>query len=398
MPDAGFLLLINVSIGVLFAASFVGFSRQSGFKLGYWCAAGFVAAALTPLAESFAETLPAKLVSSFSYGFLLTALSCIFIGVWQHYHVARARMPTLVFSFTSILFHQFVLLEAPRDGALHAIGYQLSFAVLSFASAIAILAGRRRRSLDLAVSAVFTLSGIQFLIKSWLAYQLTTGTSTQTYIYSQYALYSQTAGAILSLSLGIGLLALVVSEVYGTRLDRAFRDSLSGLLGRDAFIEAATHGEAIDGSWRQGCFLLADLDRFKTVNDTFGHAAGDMVISTFGNLLLEVAPSRSLCGRFGGEEFAILLPEIELPEAREIARRVAARLEHHGFSFAPDTHFTVSIGMTVFGHREQFSTVLKRADVALYRAKRLGRNRHEIDLPDQELGREERREIAKNVA
>ncbi|QGG93233.1 diguanylate cyclase (plasmid) [Agrobacterium sp. MA01] len=55
------------------------------------------------------------------------------------------------------------------------------------------------------------------------------------------------------------------------------------------------------------------------------------------------------------------------------------------FSFAPDTHFTVSIGMTVFGHREQFSTVLKRADVALYRAKRLGRNRHEIDLPDQNL-------------
>lgn len=383
MPDAGFLLLINISIGVLFAASFVGFSRQSKFKLGYWSAAGFLAAALTTLAESFAGILPSRLVSSLSYGFLLTALSCIFVGLWQHYHVGRVAALTLGFSLTALLFHQLVLIEAPRDGALHAIGYQASFALLSLASSVAIVTGGRRRLVDISLCIVLALMGLQFWVKSWLAYQLTTGLNTQTYIYSQYALYSQTAAAILSLSLGVGLLALIVSEVYGSRLDRAFRDNLSGLLGRDAFVAAICDGGNVAQTWKSGGFILADLDRFKAINDSFGHAAGDLVISTFGGLLLKAAPSQSLCGRFGGEEFAVLLPEADLSTACEIATNVRHLLETHQFGFAEDTRFTVSIGITIYGDREPFSSVLHRADVALYRAKRLGRNRHEIDLPDQ---------------
>ncbi len=200
--------------------------------------------------------------------------------------------------------------------------------------------------------------GTAVLGQSWLAYQITTGLSTQTYFYSQYALYSQTAAAILSLLSGVGLLALIVSEVYGSRLDRAFRDNLSGLLGRDAFVAAICDGEYVAQTWSKGCFMLADLDRFKAINDNFGHAAGDLVISTFGRLLLKAAPSQSLCGRFGGEEFAVLLPETDLSTACAIAREVCNLLEGTPICICRRYALHVSIGITMYVDRDPFSSVL----------------------------------------
>lgn len=383
MAGAGFILLINIAIGILFAFSFIGFSKRSNFRLGYWSAAGFVAAACTTLAESFAGILPARLVSTLSYGCLLTALSFIFVGVWQHYQVVRVLASITAFWLASMVFHQYVLLEVPRDGLLHALGYQASFAVLSLAAAIAIATSSRRRPVDVALFAVFSLMTLQFLAKSGLAYAISTGNSTETYVYSQYAMYSQTAAAILSLSLGVCLLTLVVSEIYGSRLDRAFRDNLSGLLGRDAFLEAVCDGVHVGRSWKRGCLLLADLDRFKIINDTFGHAAGDEVIATFGEVIATELPTGSINGRIGGEEFASFLPDTDLSRACDLAELIAQRLRSAEFSFAPQTPVTVSVGITMFDKQEQFSAVLHRADVALYRAKRLGRDRHEIDLPEQ---------------
>lgn len=397
MPDAGFLLLINISIGALFAAAFVGFSKNSGLLVGYWSAAGFVVAAATTLVEFFAGFLPPRLVSTLSYGCLLSALSCIVVGVWQHYHAARVTAPTAIFWLVSLLFHQMVLLEVPRDGAVHAIGYQASFAVLTLASALAIATSRRRRPVDLALFAIFALTTVQFMAKSWLAFKISTGLSTQTYIYSQYAMYSQTAAAILSMSLGIAMLALLVTEVHTSRLDRAFRDKLSGLLGRDAFLEAVCEGPYLARSLKPGCLILADLDRFKMVNDTFGHAAGDQVISAFGEILVQESSPNSIGGRIGGEEFALLLPDARLVEACETAEKIAQSLRGKVFTFAPESPITVSMGITPFDQRELFSSVLHRADVALYRAKRRGRDRHEIDLTDLHSAAADSRPVARIV-
>ncbi len=127
--------------------------------------------------------------------------------------------------------------------------------------------------------------------------------------------------------------------------------------------------------------LLLDIDRFKGINDTYGHEAGDEVLRTFAERIRLHTRPADIVARYGGEEMVIVLPEAGLVEARAIAERIRARIESAPFEIhrtARSVPVTVSIGVAV---REPQDTgpadMLKRADLALYRAKHAGRNRVE---------------------
>lgn len=119
--------------------------------------------------------------------------------------------------------------------------------------------------------------------------------------------------------------------------------------------------------------LLLDVDNFKNVNDTFGHLAGDGVLQALSALAVDVLRPQDIAGRWGGEEFLVLLPEADAGEAREIAEKLRRRIEE--FSFADDLHCTVSIGLAVMRPHDTQDSLIHRADTALYHAKRLGKNR-----------------------
>ena len=126
------------------------------------------------------------------------------------------------------------------------------------------------------------------------------------------------------------------------------------------------------------CVCLADLDRFKSINDRFGHAAGDEVLSTFVAVTRQTLRPTDSLGRWGGEEFLIVLPHTARAEALTVAERVRGLLAGTDFPALGGERATVSIGVAEHGSAETVLKTVGRADRALYAAKQAGRNRVEI--------------------
>ena len=151
----------------------------------------------------------------------------------------------------------------------------------------------------------------------------------------------------------------------------ATTDMLTGLYNRRAFMQRLEAALAKGGPLS---VLLGDVDHFKRVNDTLGHAAGDAVLVRIAETLLAAARREDTVARFGGEEFVVLLPGAKLDEAADIAERLRGAV-------ASNARATMSIGAAAFDARctETIDAVLARADAAVYRAKAAGRNRVECE-------------------
>lgn len=157
----------------------------------------------------------------------------------------------------------------------------------------------------------------------------------------------------------------------------ATTDALSGLANRRAFFSGANRAlTAARCEGRPLALVLVDIDRFKGINDTFGHAAGDEVIAGLGRLLRGLARPGEVAARLGGEEFALLVPGASRDDAlarAEELRREASRLTFAGMRHEP---VTVSVGVAVLMPGDVVvDHLLDRADNALYASKRSGRNR-----------------------
>ena len=160
--------------------------------------------------------------------------------------------------------------------------------------------------------------------------------------------------------------------------ERATHDYLTGLVNRQFFQERLEAELARAKRYGQtAALLLMDLDHFKRVNDRSGHDAGDHVLTSFAGLVQAQVRAVDTVARWGGEEFTVLLPETGLDEAREVAERIRNAVEHHAFEFREDSiDVTVSIGIAVLeGAMDRVEVAMRRADEALYQAKRSGRNR-----------------------
>jgi len=120
--------------------------------------------------------------------------------------------------------------------------------------------------------------------------------------------------------------------------------------------------------------IMLDIDKFKDVNDTFGHNCGDEVLTELCSLVSKNLRRVDVFGRWGGEEFVVICPGTSLESGAKIADNLRSRVEAH--SFTPVPKVTVSLGVSAFQRNEHaYSDALKRADVALYESKRTGRNR-----------------------
>ena len=120
--------------------------------------------------------------------------------------------------------------------------------------------------------------------------------------------------------------------------------------------------------------LLLDLDHFKRVNDLHGHAAGDRLLMTVGSALEKCAPAGACCARMGGDEFAMLFPAADDSDAEQVARKIQQVLAAPVFVEGAQLQATVSIGLARLDPRDDEEGALRRSDVALYAAKRGGRN------------------------
>jgi diguanylate cyclase (GGDEF)-like protein len=220
--------------------------------------------------------------------------------------------------------------------------------------------------------------------------------SIRTQVFSREPLYNDVAEVSIAVLVTYGvagnpLMALAALPVV-TLLQRSLRhvqlltdsrnDSKTGLLNAATWEHEAT-AEVIRAVRTRSPLAIAilDLDKFKVINDTYGHLTGDQVLKEIANTLNDMLRDYDLAGRFGGEEFSLLLPQTRAVDAFRIAERVRANIAGlsiiaPGSTGAERVHVTVSIGVAALdsGSRRELSELLSAADAALYRAKAGGRD------------------------
>ncbi len=249
-----------------------------------------------------------------------------------------------------------------------------------FAAATALWLGRKERLtarwpliILTAVQATFYLIG---------AYSTFTGSTGQEGVPPIMSLFGSIyfESIIFALGSSVFILALVKERNEAAGIAAARTDSLTGIANRAAFLESAER--LLDRCRRDGApisFMMFDLDRFKAVNDRYGHAVGDTVIRKFCKVTAAALRPNDVFGRLGGEEFAVVLPGSSIEAAHARAERI--RLAFAESSRFIDNHqvdATVSCGLSVsLNAEEMLSALLEASDNALYRAKVEGRNRVE---------------------
>jgi diguanylate cyclase (GGDEF)-like protein len=193
----------------------------------------------------------------------------------------------------------------------------------------------------------------------------------------------------------IGLLRVIAESQL-----QASTDSLTGLLNRRSMqnkVRELRHGTD------QFAVVVADLDHFKQLNDTYGHETGDRALRTFATVLASSLRRQDLVSRHGGEEFVAVLPDCSAADALKaidkVRSRLAATVGEHGLP-----GFTCSFGITETGEAEELSDIIARADLALFEAKRSGRNQaliyhggHDSDQADSAVSEDVADELAEPV-
>jgi two-component system cell cycle response regulator len=163
-------------------------------------------------------------------------------------------------------------------------------------------------------------------------------------------------------------------------LEMAITDPLTGLHNR-RYLEShiGTLAEQAAARGKPLALMILDIDFFKSINDNYGHDAGDDVLREFATRIRKSIRGIDLAARYGGEEFVIVMPETDLHVAGIIAERLRRSIANEPFSIEKGTRrieVTISVGISMLEKKnEPVADVLKRADQALYRAKHDGRNR-----------------------
>ena len=163
----------------------------------------------------------------------------------------------------------------------------------------------------------------------------------------------------------------------------AIHDDLTGAYNRRQLYKILKRKKSLaDRSGILFSISLIDIDHFKNVNDTHGHLAGDLVLKNLVQVIKTSLRSHDYLARMGGEEFVIILASPDLEQAIKCSRRIKKKVAALSFPGLPESfRITISMGVTSYFHSEPIEKTLSRADQALYRAKKMGRNRVEVQKP-----------------
>lgn len=191
------------------------------------------------------------------------------------------------------------------------------------------------------------------------------------------AAFTFVAGYALLIVNGFGFLLLCKQKDDRKLEQLATVDSLTGVFNRRAFFELSVAARMLASRQRHPISLMMlDLDHFKALNDSFGHAAGDQALGQFVLAAQSVLREPDILARMGGEEFAVTLPGTDLPGAIKAAERMRQAVRASALhAFAPGYQMSVSIGVVLVDPDEDINAALARADRALYEAKHGGRDR-----------------------
>ncbi|MEO7031707.1 MAG: GGDEF domain-containing protein [Herbaspirillum sp.] len=252
---------------------------------------------------------------------------------------------------------------------------------LFFAGAAVLLRIPKSNLAERFTGGIFLLTGVISLIRFIAAiggHDSRTGYTENSVLQAAYMM----TFSISLVALTIGYMLMATNRIHSRLEYLASHDSLSGAYSRGAFFtlleQELQHSRRLQ---QPLALMMIDLDNFKAINDRHGHLAGDQVLVNFANRVQTILRPSDFFGRYGGEEFAVLLPNTSNHEARAVAERICG--DTAGSS---EPRCTVSIGVTASSNGvESVNTILAMADQALYVAKKNGKNQVREKLPTENL-------------
>jgi len=378
MTGAGFILTINMFVAGLLAAAFMAIAAYDRRReSARWLALGYAIGVANFLLELVIATVGTSTVLVLaSYASLLAAFTAFNVGIARKYAVP-APWTIMAVIFVASIVGCYFLQDMPRQSFVRMLLYQSPYFIMQAIATGIVAQAKIRAPVDNVLMVLLAGSALQFLSKPFLLASFGgTGDSPDQYVRTDYALFSQSMGTIFAIAVALMLLVILVRDVLAEADTRSQTDTLSGLLNRGGFETRAAR--ALLEADRLGVpvsLVISDLDHFKSINDSFGHAAGDAVIVTFAGFLRSAMAEHHVAGRVGGEEFAILLPGTNLVAARLFAEGTRNAFGGLMVEGLPATkRFTASFGVAERAKGETISELMGRADKALYLAKNSGRD------------------------
>ena len=373
--DVPTLLIVSTCIaGVLgFLLFFAWIQDRSIRALAWWGAAYMLGGLGVALWIAEAALVAEPLSFGLSNALLFAACGTIWNGARLFY--ARSVRPYALSAGAVIWILASQFPDFAQSGLARIVLSSLIVSVYTFATAREIWTDRRKRSRSRwAAVCVPLLHGMVFLPPIPLAVmRASEGTLLSSGWVAVFALET------LLYVIGTAFIALMMAKEKAESLHKAAAatDPLTGLLNRRGFMEMADRLVARCARKRgRVSVLMFDLDHFKSINDRFGHSVGDAALRVFADAVQNTIREGDVVGRLGGEEFAVLVPEVA-DEAAVAAERVRAAFEAAGVVVAGnELNATVSIGIAdSLAKDASLEHMLSRADAALYAAKQAGRNR-----------------------
>jgi diguanylate cyclase (GGDEF)-like protein len=284
-----------------------------------------------------------------------------------------------------IAFCWFLFVQPELTWRIYAINF--AFGGISLVVAAELRTVRGNGPTEAILFVLSLLSALNFFVRTIIALKINGPFNAEVGLHdSLYWTTSLLAHALLSLLIALSLFTAAALDVLKALKAESHTDPLSGLLNRRGFEERASAMlKRSHDSGLPSALVIADLDHFKAVNDTFGHAVGDQVIAAFASQLRSEAGKSGVVGRLGGEEFAVLLPASDLAAAQMFAEGVRTSFSQGGSRGLPaKARVTASFG--VAAGEGALPALLRQADEALYQAKRNGRDSVRISYrrPQQE--------------
>lgn len=378
MTGAAFIILITVFVAGLFCAAFALIALYDReYASAKWFAAAYAAGVAYAVAEFllpyFSDLRFGVFVGHMAF---LVALTLLNVGLARRYGVV-VPVKLIATAFLGSVLASILLQEMPRGSLLRMFLYQTPYFTMQAIGALIVLRSRSRRPIDLVLVGFLVVSASHYLAKPLFAVGFGgVGSTPQDYLGTTYAMISQSMGAVMVVATALLLLTTLALDVLSRMTTKSETDLISGLLNRRGFEERLA--EIIGSRVRSGMpsvLVMCDLDYFKAVNDTYGHAFGDRVIALFAETLRNSTASHHVAGRIGGEEFAVILPGSNLAAGRLFAETVRTTFSEKWMAeLAPGERLTASFGVAEMTAGETVTSIMARADEALYEAKRAGRD------------------------
>jgi len=367
------LMVSSAALSVTFFIAWRNFGRQPHALT--WAVA-FLVGSL-----QFGTTLLAQAFPSESVYLLfenIFAITLITLGLRGHCQRTGCRC-TAVYGVIA----WFAIFE-PHAGSVRGIAPMYAAVTLLMSAGLIVTHREHTRASEWAAALSIVLFAITQLVASSISFSQ--GAIHDPAVFDRFMHFTYVTLPAGYMSTAILIILMMASDISAEMKAIAVRDPLTGLLNRRGFNE---YGEkAFSVARRTGSplsLIMTDIDRFKFINDRYGHAAGDSALVHFAGLCAENRRKEDVVARVGGEEFAVLLPGTDLRDAMALADQLCDRVGSTPIDLtAIGLPMTSSFGVAAISNQDSsLDDMVRRADRALYRSKRAGRN--QVDLESSQM-------------